>query len=203
MSTDPGWEGKRARLGQGHVAPLNALVRAWRGAGAGRKVPWFDPDDGGTGARVLVLMEAPGPGTVRAGGSGFCSEDNPDGTARTFAALRAEAGLDRRDYVRWNVVPWAVHDATGTWCAPTAADLEHARPALAQLLAALPRLRLVVVMGQRALVGYTRHATLSAPVRALPLLATPHPSQRNTHARAEALVRIGNALACAAAVCGR
>ena len=196
------WESKRARIGQAHVAPLNSLVLEWRSADLARQVPWFDPDDGGTGARVLVLMETPGPGTVRAGGSGFCSEDNPDGTARTFRALRAAAGLARRDYVRWNVVPWAVHDATGAWTAPTAVDLEDARPALAQLLGALPELRLVVVMGQRALAGYTRHVTLGVPVRALPLLATPHPSQRNTHARAEALLRIGNALACAAQLCG-
>ena len=196
-----GWAGKRARLGQAHVAPLNSFVRSWRSVDLARLVPWFDPDDGGIRARVLVLMEAPGPGTVRAGGSGFCSEDNPDGTARTFAGLRAAAGLSRQDYVRWNVVPWAVHDATGAWCAPTAADLEGARPALAQLLDALPGLELVVVMGQRALAGYTRYATLSTPIRVLPVLATPHPSQRNTHGRAEALLRIGNALGCAAELC--
>lgn len=197
------WQDKRARLDVTHVAPLNALVRAWRSEDPARQVPWFDPDDGGTGARVLVLMEAPGPGTVRPGGSGFCSEDNPDGTARTFAALRAGAGLERRDYVRWNIVPWAVHDATGSWSAPAATDLEDARPALSSLLHALGDLELVVVLGQRALAGWTRHATLGRPAHVLPLLAAPHPSQRNTRARQEALLRIGNALACGAAIARR
>lgn len=193
-----GWAAKRFRLGEAHVAPLDDLVRAWRGTDPARRVPWFDPDDGGTRARVLVLMEAPGPRTVRVDGAGCCSEDNPDGTALTLAALRAGAGLLRQDYLRWNIVPWAVHDVTGSWSAPTATDRQDARPALAQLLEALPCVELVVVMGQRALAGYTRHTTLGTPVRILPLLATPHPSQRNTHARAEAVLRIGNALGCAA-----
>ena len=135
---------------------------------------------------------------MRAGGSGFCSEDNDDGIARTFARLRQQAGLQRSAYLRWNIVPWAVHDRHGGWTAPGASDLAAARPALAQLLARLTALELVIVMGQRALAGYMRHVTVSAPDRVLPVLATPHPSQRNTRSRDEAIIRISNALAYAA-----
>ena len=194
-------ESKLDRLRAPHVEPLNALVEQWRGEMPGRLIPWFDPDDAGICARVLVLMESPGPRTVRAGGSGFCSEDNDDGTARTFARLRRHAGLQRSAYLRWNIVPWAVHDRSGAWTAPGVGDLDAAQPALAQLLATLPALELVIVMGQRALAGYMRHVTVSAPERVLPVLATPHPSQRNTRSRDEAITRISNALAYAADLC--
>ena len=94
---------KLARLDDPHVAPLNALVRLWRGRG--RAVPWFDPDGGGTGARVLLLLESPGPATMALGERGFSSEDNPDPTARVLRAAREASPLRAVDCLRWNVVP--------------------------------------------------------------------------------------------------
>ena len=42
-----GLAGKRTRLGQAHVPPLNSFVRSWRSVDLARLVLWFDPDDGG------------------------------------------------------------------------------------------------------------------------------------------------------------
>ncbi|MFI7584607.1 uracil-DNA glycosylase [Kocuria sp. M1N1S27] len=189
--------GKRARVDAPHVAPLNALVRAWRRDG--RFVPWVDPDGGGTRARVLVLMEAPGPATVAAGDLGFSSEDNPDPTARTFKALREESGLAHGDYLRWNVVPWALLDADGRHRPPKVDDLVEAEPALRELAGALPELRVVVTFGAPALTGMMRLLTVEEPQRLLPVLGVPHPSLRNGHRRAETRRRILVALRTAAA----
>ncbi|WP_424347878.1 uracil-DNA glycosylase [Kocuria sp. CH-021] len=180
-----------------HVAPLNALVRSWRSGG--RFVPWADPDGGGTGARVLVLMEAPGPATVAAGERGFSSEDNPDPTARVFKALREESGLARGDYLRWNVVPWSLRDADGRHRPPRAEDLVEAEPALRELVGSLPELRVVVTFGAPALTGMMRLLTVEDPPRLLPVLGVPHPSLRNGHRRVETRQRILVALRTAAA----
>ncbi|GEO96293.1 hypothetical protein KTU01_24160 [Kocuria turfanensis] len=189
-------EDRRARVDEPHVAPLNALVRGWRAGG--RFVPWVDPDGGGTGTRVLALMEAPGPATVAAGDLGFSSEDNPGPTARLFKALREESGLARGDYLRWNVVPWALYDAAGRHRPPRADDLAEAEPALRELLAALPELRVVVTFGAPALTGMMRLLTVAEPQRLLPVLGVPHPSPRNGHRRAETRRRILVALRTAA-----
>lgn len=190
-------EDKRVRVDEPHVAPLNDLVRSWRRED--RFVPWADPDGGGTAARVLVLMEAPGPATVAAGDLGFSSEDNPDPTARIFKALREESGLARGDYLRWNVVPWALRDAEGRHRPPRVEDLAEAGPALQDLVGALPELRVVVTFGAPALTGMMRLLTVEEPPRLLPVLGVPHPSLRNGHRRAETRQRILVALRTAAA----
>jgi uracil-DNA glycosylase len=188
---------KRARVDEAHVAPLNALVRSWRAER--RFVPWIDPDGGGTAARVLVLMEAPGPATVAAGDLGFSSEDNADPTARAFRQLREASGLARGDYLRWNVVPWALRDAGGRHRPPRTEDLVEAGPALRALVGALPQLRVVVTVGAPALTGMMRLLTVEEPPRLLPVLGVPHPSLRNGHRREETRQRILVALRTAAA----
>lgn len=189
-------EARRTRVDEPHVAPLNDLVRSWRQDG--RFVPWVDPDGGGTAARVLVLMEAPGPATVAAGDLGFSSEDNPDPTARILKALREESGLARGDYLRWNVVPWALLGEGGRHRPPKVDDLVEAGPALRQLVGALPELRVVVTFGAPALNGAMRLLTVEEPPRLLPVLGVPHPSLRNGHRRAETRQRILVALRTAA-----
>lgn len=188
-----------------HVAPLNALVEGWRASSGrtARQVPWFDPDGGGNEAGVLLLMESPGPATVAAGDVGFSSEDNDDPTARRLRRLRIESGLARDAYVRWNVVPWALHAADGRRRAPTTADLDEAAPTLTALVDALPRLRVTVTFGSAALQGWMRLLTLPNPVAGgdlVPTLAVPHPSPANGHRRAVAEARTRTALARAAAL---
>lgn len=190
-------ESLRTRVDESHVAPLNELVRRWRADprdGAQRFVPWFDPDGPGLLARVLVLMESPGPRTVAAGDLGFSSEDNDDPTAGALRTARASAGMARDAYVRWNVVPWPMYDSSGRRRPPLVRDLDDAREALADLWAALPELRVVVAVGTPALQGVMRLLTTDASAQVVPLLGVPHPSPRHAHARAEALERLTFAL---------
>lgn len=186
---------RRTRVDEPHVAPLNDLARSLRTQGEGHRfVPWFDPDGGGTTAHVLVLMETPGPRTVAAGDLGFSTEDNTDPTAAALRAARAASGLDRSAYVRWNVVPWPLHDGAGHRRPPRVRDLDEARPALAALLDLLPALELVVAVGTPALTGVMRHLTLDPPDRVPRVLGVPHPSPRNAGQQQEARARLANAL---------
>lgn len=200
MTGEHSWRDKKlAALNQEHVLPLNDPVRRWRRRWPDRTIPWFDPDDGGIGATVLLLMEAPGPRTAAVGEDGFCSEDNDDPTARAIRTVRASSGLVRASYLKWNIVPWALLHGDGGWRSPRPADLEQSQELLSELLPLLTELRLVVTAGRPALHGWTRHQSLHVD-RVIPLLAVPHPSQRNTAARAESRLRLENAFAFAAAL---
>lgn len=175
---------------------LTALALQWRYPvdGPQRFVPGFDPDSGGARSRVLVLMESPGPGTIALGVAAISSEDNPGPTARAFRVARIESGLRRDAYLRWNVVPWALSHP------PTVRDLEEARPALGQLLSALPELRAIVTFGTPALTGVMRYFTLADDARVVPVLAAPHPSPANATGVQEKHQRAVTALRHAAAL---
>lgn len=192
-------QAKRLRVDEPHVRDLNDLARSLRIAGGGdvRFVPWFDPDGGGVDARVLVLMETPGPRTVASGDLGFSSEDNADPTAAALGQARAAAGLSRSAYVRWNVVPWPLYDAGNRRRPPQVADLDDAAPALGGLLDLLPRLELVVAVGVPALSGVMRYLTTRVDsLGAVPrVLGVPHPSPRNARQQVEARERLRRALA--------
>lgn len=157
-------------LTQPHVQPLARLVQKMRDArGEGFAIPDFDPLDGGVGARLLFLLEAPGPKAVQ---SGFVSRNNPDETARNFFLLNAEAGIDRRLTAIWNAVPWYI--GSGTRIRPAdRSDVRSADTWLAELLVTLKVLRIVVLVGRKA-----RHAeTVVRVSRPDVLIETmPHPS---------------------------
>lgn len=130
-----------------HIAPLTAFVEQLRAdAGPGAEVPYFDPWDGGVEATTLFLLEAPGPRAVR---SGFVSRNNPDETAKNFYELSAEAGLDRRQTIIWNAVPWYIGDGKKIRAA-TPKDLADGLMPLSRLLALLPKLHAVVLVGRKA-----------------------------------------------------
>lgn len=174
-----------------HVAPLNQLVQQWRtDTHPPRFVPWFDPDSGGVGARVLVLLQSPAAATVQAGPGSLSSEDNPNASSRALRAARIEAGLRRTDYLRWNIIPWA---APGPG-PPALADLDAAQPALHALLCLLPELTGIVTLGNHALTGMMRYFTLHPDPVITCVLAAPHPSPANGHRRAERHERTVRAL---------
>ena len=128
-----------------HVLPLTEFVHRTRAQrGLGRAVPFFDPADGGIHARVLFLLEAPGPKAVT---TGFVSRDNPDPSARNLRRLLRP--LSRRDTVLWNVVPWYV--GTGERITPVGEqDLETSQPWLIELLRILTAVRVAVLVGRKA-----------------------------------------------------
>lgn len=156
------------QLRQSHVEPLTAYVHRLREeAGPGAAIPYFDPWDGGTDAKILFLLEAPGAKAVR---TGFVSRNNPDETAKNFFELCVEAGLHRKMAVVWNIVPWYI----GTGARIRAAnprDLEAGIRPLPRLLALLQNLQAVVLLGRKAEVA-ARHL----PQGALSVFKCPHPS---------------------------
>ena len=131
---------------------VDELRRDWPDRG----IPGFDPKDGGSAAKVLFLLEAPGP---RALDSNFVSRDNNDQTAANFKALQAEAKIERAETALWNVVPWYIGNADRTKIRPArVSDLREADAQLVKLLHLLrPALRAVVLVGRKA-----RHKSVRA-----------------------------------------
>ncbi len=131
---------RRALLAQAHMAPLAAWAAALRAALPG--TPDMDPLDGGTEARVLLLMEKPGPQAAR---TGFVSRDNPSPTSAALRAFLLDAGLPREDTAIWNTVPaW---NGTIRLTAPELRDGPRHLPGLLRLLT---RLDTVILVGRRA-----------------------------------------------------
>jgi hypothetical protein len=126
-----------------HIRPLADYVASLRHSEI--EVPDFDPMDGGISARALFLLEKPGPKTVGEIGSGFVSRDNDDETAEAIAHFMRKADIPRREVVIWNVIPWW----NGTRKI-VASERREGRAELTRLRALLPRLRVIVLVGQNA-----------------------------------------------------
>jgi uracil-DNA glycosylase len=176
MNKDPEFlAGKRRRVHDPHVRPLNALVDRWNGEGL--PVPYADPDSGGINARILFLHESPGPRASAEHGSGLVSPDNNDPSADRFWRLSREAALARDSHINWNAVPWYVSGTAKNQNATTA-DGQAALPYLHEFVTLLPDLRVVVVMGVFAQRWWFRYLIDCPDSRVLPVLAAPHTSSR-------------------------
>ena len=161
-------ERRRAMLGLPHVAPLTALANNLRQRPL-VEVPDFDPLDGGTEATMLFLFEKPGPMTATGGtkvGSGFISRDNDDQTAEATFNFMNQAGIPRKRTVTWNVVPWwnGERKITGS-------ELRDGVERVRDLIALLPRLRVVVLVGKKS-----ARARPYLETKNLALFASDHPS---------------------------
>src|SRR5215213_5540461 len=94
------------------MEPLVEFVEYLREHSGGKKVPNFDPDDGGVDAEVLFILSDPGP-TVK--DTDFISRDNylfnpRDRTAKNVIRASDYANLDRTRTISWNVIPWEVEN---------------------------------------------------------------------------------------------
>ncbi len=140
-------ERRRAMLFQPHMLPLVAYVDRLRQRYDGY-VPDFDPLDGGINARILFLFEKPGAkADPSSGGSGFVSRNNDDPSAAATFTFMTSAGIPRRETVTWNLVPW--------WRKMQRAkrvEIAIGLREMADLLALLPRLDTVVLIGAAAAV---------------------------------------------------
>ena len=185
---------RHARLGEPHVAELNRWARDVV-AGERRRVPLVDPESGGVGAPVLVLLQDPS--EVAAHGSRLISRHNNDSTAGTTHRICTDVGLPYATTLLWNVVPWWVADpAIPAGQRPgLAAAARRARPHLCTLLGLMPEVRVVVLLGRHAQRAWDA-AGLAA--RGREVLRGPHPSpqavdltDRATGRRNEVLLREG------------
>lgn len=192
---------KRSLLYEPHIAPLTAFVERLRAQQGGREsVPWFDPTEAGVNARILALLEAPGPRATgtggprpKANGSGFISCDNNDRTADHMWHLLRDAGIDRAtEYASWNIVPWYVGDGR-TIRRVNNADIDEARPALLELLDLLPKLRVVMLFGDAAQKGW-RRARIN---RGVGIVEVRHPSPQWLHRYPSAREKLRDAFAAA------
>lgn len=167
------------RLAMLATEPSVQPLRAWANAlerDRGVTVPQFDPAEAGIDAKVLFVLEAPGPMTNARNplaGSGFISVDNDDETAAFVWRCRAAADLSD-GALHWNIVPWYLGDAS---VKPNAAELAQGGADLREMLTLLPYLEVVVLCGAYARNGWRRHVApylTDSPV----VLTTWHPSKR-------------------------
>jgi len=105
------WAHKRKKLHrETKMQPLVEFVEYLGEHEGGKKVPNFDPDDGGIDAEVLFVFQDPGP-TVK--DTKFISRDNylfnpKDHSAKRVIDASDEADLHRERAVSWNAIPWLV-----------------------------------------------------------------------------------------------
>ena len=159
---------RRAMREARHIAPLRPFLEALRSEHG--EVPDPDPLDGGAEARLLLLLETPGP---RVRSSGIVSRDNPSGTGRNLAAMLAEAGIARSDTLIWNAVPWVIHEPGAINRAPRRSEIRAGIACLPPLIAMLPRLAVVVLSGR---VAAEAEPIVKALRPELPVMTMPHPS---------------------------
>lgn len=133
-----------ARLNDDHVRPLMDIVRSIRARGL--CVPNVDPDDGGIHARVLILLETPGP---RAVGTFYISRSNPDPSARNIGKALDFAGFTRPDVLLWNVVPYCVSTIGGNQNV-TAGQIRQAAPDTQAFIDAMLSFAVVIFCGRQA-----------------------------------------------------
>lgn len=190
-------ERKRRLLDAPHMGPLVSYVGRIRADRGADRVPDFDPTEAGVHARILLLLEAPGPKATRErGGSGFVSPDNNDGSAENMWHLLREAGVDRATEVAtWNVVPWYIGSDKKIRPAQSD-DLVEARAYIEELISLLPALAVVVLIGKPAAEGW-RRLRLD-----LPSAQAPHPSPQNLNTRPHYRAEILNALQAARQLAG-
>lgn len=137
-------EARREQLSEPHIKPLTEYVDALRIKHANCIIPYFDPWDGGVNAECLFLLEAPGGAAVD-----FVSRNNDDETAKNFFILNQCAGIEREITISWNIVPWYI--GSGNKIRPAKIeDISEGIPHLLDLLKLLPKLRVVVFIGQKA-----------------------------------------------------
>ncbi len=101
---------KRLHRFDSHVEQLNKAVDSLS-LEHPRKVPYFDPFDGGTQAKLLFVLRSPVLGAVE---SGFVSRDNDDAAAANTFRVFENAGIPREQFALWNAIPWYAQHGCAT-----------------------------------------------------------------------------------------
>ena len=178
---------RRQMLREPHAVELAMFSQEIRDAvGNDDAVPDFDPVLGGTRARILLLLEAPGSEAIK---SGFVSLHNPDKSAAMLHYAVAESEIPYENLAIWNAIPWHYGISQGTLSGglaslatasrppkrKVAADIEHW---LSRLIGTLPDLREIIAVGgeARSLLSKSQGVLPSSVV----LTSATHPSPRAT-----------------------
>lgn len=161
-------EDKMLRIRDPHVQKLNNLadkIASAEGLPPGH-VPYVDPDMGGVKARMLVLLDNPSTKAEAGTGSGLLSLDNNDRTARNCREAYARHGVDWKDVVHWNVVPFPVAGTKNGGSTPG----ERARSAAwtREVVELLPNLEIVLLLGAAARDGWKRASIVAPNIYVLP-----------------------------------
>lgn len=168
---------KMRRIRDPHVQPLNDLadrIADAEGLPHGY-VLYVDPDVGGVGARMLVLLDNPSTKAEAGTGSGLLSLDNDDWTARNIREAYARHGVDWSDVVHWNVVPFPI---AGVKNGPsTAGERKRAAHWTREVVGLLTDLEIVLLLGVSARDGWERAAVIRSDVYVVPG-KIPHCSKR-------------------------
>jgi sugar phosphate isomerase/epimerase len=101
---------------------------------------------------LLTVLTSPATAArATLGGTGFLCIENPDPTAAKVKLLLDDAGLQPEDMVPWNACPWGTeHERV------SAAELELGIEPWLQLMALLPALRVIMLLGGTAQRGWER-----------------------------------------------
>ena len=126
-----------------HMDKLNKFAEELRLEFSEWTVPNFDPKDGGVNAKILFLLEKPGPETEN---SGLISQDNDDETARATKEFLNDAGIDRKEIILWNAFP--------AWTGQIEISKEErgkiSASTVFRLLEILPKVKAIVLVGKEA-----------------------------------------------------
>jgi len=148
---DPFWQQQRRDLRIPRIAPITNLVESLRKPGH-EDVPYVAPIYGGIHARLLTVLTHPARAACATlGGTGFLCIENPDPTAAKVKDLLKDAGIRFEDMVPWNAYPWFTeHDRV------SGPELELGIEPWLQLMALLPALRVIMLLGGTAQDGWKR-----------------------------------------------
>jgi uracil-DNA glycosylase len=158
-----------------HVAPFNHFVDELRKDDNRGWAPYIAPMHGGTYARLLTVLQDPGPGTQDQIGSGFLCIENNDPTAINLDNIFKQHRIAVNDLLPWNSYPWYINSQK-----PPNVDQRRAgtKP-LKIVVDLLPRLRVVVLLGVYAHDSWKRLETAYpglAQKRGLRVIHTYHAS---------------------------
>lgn len=164
---------QRDRLREPHVRPVNAFVDSLREVDRRGWVPYVAPLHGGVGSRVLSVLGNPGAMTQNVSGSAFASIENGDPTSERQCELFAKVEISALDVTPWHAYPWYINRKLIT------SDLDAGGVVLRNLLTILPKLRVVLLQGDRASSAWERvlkHRSTPPSVRHLEVVRSIDPS---------------------------
>lgn len=177
---------KMSRVHSGPGSAINAFVDLLKTRRPGCDIPYVDPDYGGVDARILLLLQDPGP-KASSRGSKMLSISNDDPTAQTVCELLAEASIPWKDVIAWNAVPWYTGGGN------SASDIADGLRALVPFTDLLKNMQVVITFGGLASSSWEKAVVSFPGLRRFKQVATLHPSVRGQTRGSRQSMAVGRA----------